>query len=367
MQQLPLLNLVLEKYPDVDLQDTLIIACQHILGTTVNLFQAFIDKGVNPKKIYLMGKCYSTNERAYKKLSQLGVNVSKLSMAYKSGISFDEQFEEYINEFLHFVLKNETSEGFKKVIILDDGGQLLLFANDLIEYKTNVVGIEQTSSGFEKLKNSKFNFPIINVAKSEAKLKVEAPLIANLIVEKVKTHIKSNDKILVVGQGAIGKNIYTILKKEFSVVKYDAVTHNEPFPGKYEKNLPMYNVIFGATGQSILTPGNFNQLNEHCVLISASSSDREFSAVYLRRKLGVSKDCHKTLQYEGVKILNSGFPVNFDGKEHSLLPAQAQLTRALLLAAVLQSAVEKGKGLKELDKKIQEEVSKLFKRLQKSV
>lgn len=361
--KLPLLQFTSEQFADTSLENTLVIACQHILGTTVDLFEVLFERGLKPENAHVLGKCYSTNLKSLRKLKQIGINVSDDSIAFDSTRSFDEQFAEYVSNFLQQVIKKESLGKFKKVIILDDGGQLLLFANDFIADKKNLVGIEQTSSGFEKIKNTQLQFPVINVAKSEVKLKVEAPLIAHLVVGKIAELLNSNHKILVVGQGAIGRNIYKLLKQKHQVVRYDAVSDKIPFPGKYENKLGQFDVIVGATGQSIIMPGDFAQLNKKCVLISASSSDREFSAVHLRRKLDTKiNDCHKNIKYNGVCLLNNGFPINFDGKEHSLPAEQAQLTRALLAAAVFQGIIQKGKGVKDLDLNTQILIAKQFKK-----
>ena len=43
-----------------DRSDTIIICVQHILETTASMFNTFLQLGLSPNNIYLMGKLYST-------------------------------------------------------------------------------------------------------------------------------------------------------------------------------------------------------------------------------------------------------------------------------------------------------------------
>lgn len=257
---------------------------------------------------------------------------------------------------------------FNKIIILDDGGGLILFANDFFRDFSNFSGVEQTSSGYEKIKNVNLLFPVFNVARSKAKLEYETPMIAELIADKIQNYIKNqnliNPKILVIGQGYIGKEIKELLKKDFSVSGCDKLSHKCDYAGNFKPKIGEFDIIIGATGESVLLAGDFGNLKKGVALISASSSDREFSSVYLRILEPKTSDCHKDYDINGIKLLNSGFPINFDGAEHSLSPEKIQLTRALLLAGVYESMnVGNAKGIQELDDDLQNQIIEKFKEL----
>ena len=83
------------------------------------------------------------------------------------------------------------------------------------------------------------------------------------------------------------------------------------------------------------------------VLISCSSQDLEFRSALLSLNDGnhgpVSQrqlTCEVTVPLsEGkLRILRGGFPVNFDGSRESVPAADIQMTRGLLLGAILQAA-----------------------------
>jgi len=363
-KQLPLLSFVSEKYPNIDLSRTLVIACQHILGTTFNLFDELFKKGLKPENTYLLGKCYSTNEKTFQKFSDKKVNISNQSKFFDSHISFDEQFQSNVGNFLREISNNVNIKNFQKVIVLDDGGALILYVNDFFNDLKNFVGVEQTSSGYEKLKDVQLSFPVVNIARSKAKLEHESPMVARLVVDKVKLYFKEHaikdPKILVIGQGYIGEAITGIFKADHQVNSCDKLSSKCDFSGRYKAKFGDFDVIIGTTGQSSIVAGDFGKLKKGAVLISASSSDREFSAVYLRSLQAKTNNCHQDFSINDITLVNGGFPINFDGREHSLTPEKIQLTRALLLAGVLEAVDSKGYGLVDLDDKIQNQITEKF-------
>jgi S-adenosylhomocysteine hydrolase len=362
-QDLSLPRFVSDLYPKVRFDDTLIIACQHLLGTTYLMFKELFERGLKPENVYILGKCYSTSGIVYKRFVDRHVHISPDSKSFDSHVSFDGQFQAYIDQFIK---KVGDIGGQEEVIILDDGGQLLAYVNDFFKDFKNVVGIEQTSSGYTKLVNIKLNFPIINVARSKAKLKVESPMIAELVAGRLTAYLKKqrvgNPKILIVGQGYIGRYLRTELEKHYSVNGCDITTNQCDFQGNYQEHLGEFDVVIGATGQSVLLPGDFSKLKKGVILVSVSSSDREFSSSYLRALLPKTDDCHKDIKVNGINLVNSGFPINFDGKEHSLAPEKIQLTRALLLAALYEAKSKDFKvGMNNLIEDVQDKIIKEFK------
>jgi hypothetical protein len=104
------------------------------------------------------------------------------------------------------------------------------------------------------------------------------------------------------------------------------------------------------------------------------SSDLEFAAWELREREGVGAiydtigrelacddpgapwDRHYLLTAKGAYryLLKGGFPVDFDGGPDPIPPSAIQLTRALLLAGVLQASSEVMPGVVKLDERVQQ-------------
>ena len=231
------------------------------------------------------------------------------------------------------------------------------------------MAIEQTSSGYNKLKNEKIHFPIINVARSNAKLVYESPFIAELIVKKLFSRLKelqlSPKTCLIVGAGSVGKELFNLLKNKFETHIYDVQQHISDF-GKTElaNIISDFDLIIGASGNEIINSKIYSKIKNGAILISASSSDREFSAVNLRKSAPKIKDCHKDIFVNDVWLLNCGFPLNFDGNKNSASPEKIQLTRALMLSAIcLAMEKEYQKDFIELEPKYQKLIVEKFNKI----
>lgn len=339
IEKMPLLEYVKLFHSSVSLNNVLLIGCQHILETTHMMLRSLYDFGLEPKNIFLIGKCYSTSRSVWQEMRQEGIQISSLSFFFESCLAFDKQFCDILVQFLKHVLSRVNFSKFNKVILIDDGGQFLTLSMQFFKEYKNIVGIEQTSSGYEKIKFCIPVFPIINVARSQAKLVFESPMIADAVIEKILKHLNAlkyaSKQILIMGYGAIGAAIYAVLKKEYHVQVYDKKIYKKDVDR--DKHLQAADMIIGCTGETCLFFSQYKYLKKGCVLISASSSDREFDAVHMRRKSKNTQSCHDDIEQEGITLLNCGFPINFDGNRNSVAPCKIQLTRALLLAAILQA------------------------------
>ena len=288
---------------------------------------------------------------AFSMLSKENISVSDDSFSYDSHISFDEQFKRYIEKFIQNDLPILQDSDNKKIILLDDGGELITAAKKYINNQNILLGVEQTSSGYNKLCNEVFNFPIINVARSYAKLNFESPHIAISILNQLKKIINCEKKqVLIIGKGTIGVALEKYLESEANVNFYDIQSNKTLMD---EVNLNHFDIIIGATGNNVINKEMYQYLKKNVYLISASSSDREFDAIHLRKIVDRNFDCHKSFNIQNVNLINSGFPLNFYGSEYDNVPLNdIQLTFSLLLAGICQRN-SLYNGICEIDKDIQ--------------
>jgi hypothetical protein len=129
------------------------------------------------------------------------------------------------------------------------------------------------------------------------------------------------------------------------------------------ERLPSYDLIIGCTGSTSIPHPLHDSLKDGCILASVSSSDREFDAHCLRKQIMPYSDCHQCVTIEDKLLLNSGFPVNFDGGIHSVPPKYIQFTRALLVAAIFQSMQQDSSSplkIIDLDFSYQKKISNIF-------
>lgn len=372
---LPLLDYLCKSKKNIDLSDVALVGAQHILETTRTMLDSLISKGLKPSNVSVLGKCYSTSFEVACEMEESGIYVSPYSTQFNSIQDYDTQYHTFIDKFGDYCFSRlkKNQDRFKKIILLDDGGFLIKKAQVFFEDHLNLVGIEQTSSGFHALKDTHLDFPVINVARSSAKLEYESPMIAQAIAKSIKKALEHKNlrlsKALIIGGGAIGRAIADRLKKTTEVKIFDV---NPSLSSISSEEISEYlqhcDLIIGATGiKSSISNELLANTAKPVVVISASSSDREFDAVHLREGFNRSSNCHKDYEVNNILLLNSGFPVNFYGGKHSVPPHLIQLTRSLLALAVFQGVEgEFRSGLIDLDPQWQELLLKEFQNLSKS-
>lgn len=369
-QKLPLIETFLKSFnakDSLDFSNVLLVCVQHLFSTTYSMFSVLFEFGLRPENLFVMGKCYSTRPEILKKMVADGISVSPLSTFYDSHRAFDDCFFKNLEQELMKFLSRKRLEKFDKIILLDEGGNLISLFEKKFSSAINFLGVEQTSSGYNKLKSQKISFPVINVARSRAKLVYETPLVINLCINRLKKHIynlksRIND-ILILGGGVIGSAMTQELEKEFCLTVLDKINYEDK---NYKKvlasSLPNFDAIIGCTGECSIPEYFHCYLKKPSFLISASSSDREFDAVSFRKKVERNSDCHRDLASEGVCLVNSGFPYPFDGNYEEIDLEEFQLTRLLLLAGIFQVYLDKNieNGFVNLNEQLESSIISLW-------
>lgn len=122
---LPLIDFASEQFEEEFLKDCYIIGVQHILPSTHKMFKALFKKGLKKENLSLLGKCYSTDFETFKDMLSDEIDVSKTSQEFNSHESYDATFKRNIHKFLSKRKDRINSSKYKKIIIIDDGGELL--------------------------------------------------------------------------------------------------------------------------------------------------------------------------------------------------------------------------------------------------
>ena len=364
-------NIILRKYypaiEDVlngshrDLDDVLVLACQHLLGTQLMMFRILLWSGLKPENCIIVGKAYSTNIGVYRRLLKWGCVVSPLSRSFSREESFDDWFPKHLFEFVGDELSRRDLSQYRKIIVLDDGGFLHACVARLSLDWDKVVGIEQTSSGWHRLQRSSLPFVWHSIARHDYKLKDEAVVIGDLVGKRIQQHItrrcKYDPLILVMGLGAIGQQTARVLiEKGYRVVCTDKrtlcedellpvlisdaviLTHEEVI-----QHLSTFEVIVGATGDQVLRVEDITNLNPAVSLLSASSSDREFPASLFRQ--GSSGSIHADYYIGERCLVNGGFPITFYGNRHEVTPQRIQVTIAMLASILFAVTSEQSEAI----------------------
>jgi hypothetical protein len=317
---------------------------------------ALMKKGLKAENIFMISKSYSYNPTVHNNF--LEKNIFSYHYEYNSYKSFDKQFKSQIKRFIKKI-KPRLKEN---VLLIDDGGELIRILNK--PRNNNFHAVEQTSSGFNKLKNVKINFPVVNVARSKTKLEIESPFIADLAYKKIIEELgkieKTPKEVLIIGNGPIGKEMKILFDKKFKTLIYDIKENEEKVHEIIKEKEEL--LIIGCSGK-ISLPKKYHKFLKKSILVSVSSSDREFDSVYIRRKVEKNKNPHKNIITKEIILLNSGFPITFDGSIHGAPPKKIQLTQGLMMAGTYQSIKEQKKEFLQLDSRIQEKIIEKFKKI----
>lgn len=341
---LPLLQYTETLFKKNHLKDVCLIACQHILQSTHMMIRSMINLGLDPNKVAVIGKCYSTNTRVMQNMIREGIFVCDSSNKFDSNVSFDAQFRSAVEGFLERQILRMKPDKYETIIILDDGGELISAAQNLVKFYPNIFGVEQTTSGYHKLAYSSMSFPVKNVALSKEKLNFETPLVAGSVIKNLEHKLSltslEEKEILIVGNGCVGKDVHRLLNgpnySQHSVTVYDVVQERT---GVDYLDFSKFDIIIGATGSNMMTHNYYDSLKPNAVLASVSSSDREFDAAHFRVLTGRIWETHEDVEYNNIRLLNCGFPINFSGGDSVSVPLnKIQLVCSLLLIGVCEFA-----------------------------
>lgn len=325
---------------DMNLTNVLLISCHHVLDSNL-LFLNFLNKkGLEYKNMYVLWKAYSTSYVSYKNYINNWIKINKQSLYFNSKDNFLLQYKKYVDLFISDTLLSINLKKYEKVIIRDDWWILLdNLSNKKINFD-NIYWIEHTSNWFHRLNNKKINFPIINIARSNAKLMNESPFIAEVIIENFYKYYNwlkiITPKVLVIGWWAIWKSIYNILKQNFNITIYDIKPELSKIEWKIEDIINDYDLVFWCTWTEVITFDLFKKIREWVVFISASSWDYEFPSFKIRLITKKYNWIWDNLNFEGKVILNWWFPINFSWSPHSVSFEKIQLTRWLIYGWIYQ-------------------------------
>jgi hypothetical protein len=365
--------------------EILIVFIQHILRTTLDMLEALLSLGLKKENFLGLGKRYSTCQQVLQEMQQKGFTVSDSSIHELA--EFDTAFKKDVSEKLLAPLLQKIAQHTpSKIILLDDGAQLLIIADQFLKknpthplHHIPIIGIEQTQAGEREVLASRLCFPWFSVARSKMKSK-EPPFIAEAIWQRIQKVIPSGPleerqkiKCGIIGLGYIGKALYKKLSVYgYSVHYYDvqifsssssSSTSSSEFSYQNLKTLFKENdYIFGCTGFDTLQ--NLSDLEianlislmlsqkNHIYLISCSSADNEFRRllIYLRvtTKFTVADPLNNIdvqLGQSHLHILRGGMPINFDGGPHSVDANIILLTRYALVAGIYQAMCSNPKNM----------------------
>ncbi len=356
---LPLLALVERHARKANLNCSLLVGGQHLLTETGCLLESIAHLGVLKENIVILGKPYSSNLKVAGKLASSGFHAEIPNGTWRQG-HYSEFFNGAVAKTITAFENLRSSSSTDIRIVLDDGGFCMAQMAKRIQKNQIVVGVEQTTSGLTPFRRVKPTFPVISVATSCAKRFIEPAFVLRAAESKLAKRLENFRGIKhigIIGLGSIGNYIAVgFLKMGAQLFVYDR-KHDvaRKFLSDYPKAIlcrsaselvAKAGLIFGCAGFETLPRGCWTKLGTgRKTLVSCSSGDVEFQSL-LRHGNGKprnSADPFSPVNFRfknlSLTILEGGFPITFDREPISAPLADMQMTRALLLGAVIQAVV----------------------------
>lgn len=344
-EQLPLLYSMISSWDLTEFKNIIVVHINHYLKDIIefnkvlaSIFEhlVYVVVPYSMETKILPSKTYQTY---YHEINDNQFVIKKNS----DTISVASDFYSAMCESIKLAFKNEVisfANSGMKVLIIEDGGFHYSVIDELIKnypvLKNALIGaIEQTTSGVKRYQKAVNNiivpYPVLSVARSKIKMRVEAHFIARRVIDELNyllymaNNFLSFHNILIIGYGIIGRNIsqalstlkcnvvvYDIEESILSLAKEDGIKIIDDVQNiQFVDNL----IIIGATGESAFTSSMFFSFvtsdAKKIFLASASSKRIEFQCIVDFFEVG-----DKDVNYK--KIIDKMENIRIDQKDYGI-------------------------------------------------
>ena len=339
--------------------DTALVAVQHMLYQTVDLFRAIGQIGLRPENIFALGKVYSNSVPVISAIRNMGSTVVESSHPIPG--EFDDAFERDVKLLWRIVVEKLAQRRIKRIIVLDDGGWCVVnIPRDLLS-RYAVAGVEQTSLGMFLFEEKPPPFAVFSWARSAVKLQIGGHIFSHCLIDRLQAEFLRGKslqgaEIGIIGLGSIGRALADIASQQGNRVTFYDPAPDLKVPGYLHHRITRVDslqelmlrsdYVFGSSGRNPFK-GRWPMAHRPGVkLFSGSGGDQEFGPVirYLRKcpKFRVGATTWDITSEHGpsgaIQIAYMGFPYNFVSRAESAVPTHiVQLETAGLLGGLIQA------------------------------
>lgn len=339
--------------------DTALVAVQHMLYQTVDLFRATQAIGLQPENIFALGKVYSNSTSVIATIRKMGVTV--VESTFPPPGEFDESFKQDITRLWKTVAQQLSSRRIKRILVLDDGGKCITnIPSELLE-RYDVVGVEQTSHGMFVFEENSPPFAVISWARTAVKLKIGGHIFSQYLIDRLHAEFlygKSLDGVDVgiIGLGSIGRGLADVASRQGARVLFYDPDPNLEIPQGLRNRLTRLDsleelmlrseYLLGSSGRNPFKDKWPMDHRPGIKLLSGSGGDQEFGPIIrdLRKTASfkVAADTWDITSADGpcgpIRIAYLGFPYNFVSRAAEAVPTRiVQLETGGLLAGLIQA------------------------------
>lgn len=342
-------------------RETAIVAVQHMLRQTVDLFQTIAEMGLELKNIFALGKVYSNSASVIETLRNMGVTVVETTPPEPG--EFHAYFERDVSKLWQIAAQSMTARGIKRVLVLDDGGVAITSVPPEVRQRFEICGVEQTSLGMFLFEMKPPPFAVIAWARAAVKLEVGGPIFSQCFIDRLNTEFIDQRtlrgrQVGVIGMGSIGRAVSNLAARQGNRVLYYDPQRDLRIPATQRDRITRVeslaelmvrcDYVVGCSGRNPFKNKWPLPHKPGLKLLSASGGDQEFGPIinYLKRRPGFSvmRDTWDMFSDHGpsgrIQIAYLGYPYNFVSRAPDAVPTHiVQLETGGLLAALMQANI----------------------------
>ena len=336
--------------PYVRPEDCVLLMHIHVLNSSVPLIKQLLKNGFRPESIVIVPKVYSTIPAAASRIAQLGCGIVRTARDMFTPGQYDFYAVKGLNDGVRYARAACFKTKARRCIVVDDGGLLTERWSAAKETSDpfDAISVQQTSSGLYGNRQSALRR--INVAGSAAKRFFESKIIVSGVMRKLSSlrMLSRSRNLAVIGIGTLGKRIAQTLSLQGHQVLTCDIKGNRELPNathtSWQECVKNADIILGCTGRNFMhfEVSDLFSLQKRKMFVSLSSRDIEFksfllSDVHLSSDRPFSDLRVKSSNNFSHTVLNGGFPINFDRKIEWERFDEINVTRGLVLIAILQA------------------------------
>ena len=338
---------------------TAIVAVQHMLWQTIDLFAAIVSLGVKRENIFGLGKIYSNSPVVIGALRDQGISIVESTMPPPG--EFQSSFINDIDLLWETVARALADRDIERILVLDDGGRCITRMPLELTRKYQVAGVEQTSFGMFLFEESPPPFAVVSWARAAVKLHIGGPIFSHCLLLKLQSRVLggdllTNETVGIIGLGSIGSAMANLVARQNNKVLFYDPDRQLQAPSQLrdricrvdspEELMLRSDYVFGCSGRQPFKDQWPVKYRPGIKLFSASAGDQEFNP--LIKDLTGTAGFHVTphawdiCAQDGpsgpISIAYLGYPYNFVSRDIEAVPTTiVQLETGGLLAALLQA------------------------------
>ena len=340
-------------------EDTALVAVQHMLKQTVDLFRTVVSMGLNVNNIFALGKVYSNNEEIIETLRAMGVTVVD-SVNPPPG-EFQPYFEQDTERLWRLATEELSRRNIKRVLVLDDGGLCITNVPPEVLQRYALCGVEQTSLGMFLFEVKPPPFAVVSWARAAVKLEIGGPIFSQWFIDRLNKEFLrgrtlQGERLGVIGVGSIGRGVASLAARQGNEVFYSDPNTDLRLPlplsepatrvDSVEDLMLRCDYVLGCSGRNPFKDKWPLRHKPGIRLFSASSGDQEFGPILkdLKQKPGfeVAPGTWDIISEHGpsglIHVAYLGYPYSFVSRGIEAVRTEiVQFDTGGLLAALVQA------------------------------